>query len=269
MAGSLYVATNTLDGATVTAPGGTATGYAIANVYNYRPSKGWKSSVTTANQRINVDLGSAQTTNFAGLMGHSFPSGSTVTVEGYSTAPPTSGAWASAATLGTFTIRTSDMWVALTTTSYRYRSFYLQNDGGADWSSGGAPSVGEAVLGTSVQITRQHVWGAGISAAQNNITHVTPYGVPWMSHASDFVSFDVSYEDLSNSERNEIILWHAATAGAAKPFAWVPYPDSADSTTAAQVHYMRVSDVLPWRDGLNHSGFDLTLTELPTGIVLT
>lgn len=268
MAGSRYIATNLLDGATVTATG-TASGSAVANLYNYRPSKTWISSIISANQRINIDLGSAKTTNFAALLNHNFPSGASVIIQGHSVAPPASGAWSGATNLGTFTIRTRDMWAAITATSFRYRSFYLENDGGGDWTTGGAPIVGEAVIGTSVQLTRQFIVGGAFSLNHANIEHTTPGGIAWMAHISSARAWNISYSDVTEANRLEVETMHTATAGAAKPVTWIPDPDSGTASVAAQVYYVRVGDVLGWTDDINISGLSLDLVELPTGISLT
>ena len=159
--------------------------------------------------------------------------------------------------------------MAITDTSFRYRSFYLQNDGTADWTTGGAPKVGEAILADSVQLTRQFVVGASFAKQQRNITHVTPSGMAWMVHSTNNRTWAVSYADVLESERAEVETMHDATAGAAKPFTWVPDPDSGTAAVAARVYYVRVGDVLDWTDDFNDSGLGLNLTELPVEISLT
>ena len=268
MAGSHYAATNKLASGTVTATG-TDTGFAIANVYALRTSKTWRAADTSANQRINIDHGSAATANFAALLNHNLQAGSTVIVQSYTVAPPSSGTWTSATDEATFTIRAKDMWVALTSSNVRYRSFYLQNDGGASWSANGKPKIGEVILADSVQLTRQFIVGGSFSSNQANITHVTPSGMAWMAHSTNARSWSVSYQDLSESERAELETMHTATAGAAKPFTWVPDPDSGTAATAAQVYYVRVGDSIDWTDDFNDSGLGLNLTELPVEISLT
>lgn len=267
MAGPKYIATNLLDSATVTAPGGTATGSAVANLYAMDPSLTWISSVTTANQRVNIDHGSAVDADTCIIHNHNFPAGSTVVVEGHSSAPPTSGAWSGATTLGTFTIRSPDMWLDIGAGSYSYRSIYLQNDGTAAWAA--APKIGELVLGDAVQLTRAFRWGAKFDLIARQIRHQTPNGHVWMARrAPGTWVFSLSWQVLSKSQKDELVTLFLATADAAVPFSVIPNPDVA--VVADEVFYVEADPTFSYTDiHTANKAASLVLRELPREVVLS
>jgi len=264
MAGSIYVATNLLTSATVTAPDGTASGSAVANLYNYRPGKTWISSVPTANQRINIDLGSVQPSDLMALLNHNFPLASSIKL-----AKSTTGAWAGEEVhIGTFTIRASSMYLSFEESS-RYWSLLLEDGDGVGGAFPTAPKIGELSLGVAVQLSRHYKIGTSVSQNQRNIIHETPSGVVWMAHSTKTGAHSLPYGMLSDSERDEIIAWHDATAGEALPFTWVPDPDSPDATRAAEVRYVRMNDALGWTDSDNIADISVALTELPFEVQLS
>jgi len=213
MAGSKYLSTNKLDGATVTATS-TATGSAVANLYAYRPSRTYTSGSTTAGQRINMDFGSAVTLDTIALINHNLPSAGQYKLE-----KSASGAWAGEQVhVKTITYRAENMYADGFSESSRYWSLWLQDSDGAGGNFATAPKIGELSAGESVQFTRQFIVGAPFSSIQRNITHLTPAGHAWMAHINSGRSWGVSYRDVTEANRVEIETMHTATAGAARPF---------------------------------------------------
>ena len=260
MAGPRYGVTNLLDGATITPTAGTAAGYAIVDFYSQRPSKVWLSGGTAADQRINIDLGSAKTANLMAVLNHNFPLASTIKLE-----KSTTGAWAGEQVhVRTFTIRALNMYFSfLTPESSRYWSLHLQDSDGAAGAFPSAPKIGELGLYDSVQLTRPFVRGGEFEKKQINITHTTPSGNPWMAHISDLDVLKLGWDDLSDSELDEIKTMHTATAGAAVPFTLVVSPDNPTAAKAAEVYFVKVSDVVSWIEEVNNKKINFGFVGLP------
>ena len=265
MAGPRYGITNLLDGVTITPTGGTASGYAIANLYNQRPAKTWVSGGTTGNQRINIDLGSVKTADLMSILNHNFPLASTIEIE-----KSTTGAWGGEEVhVAAFTLRTLNMYVSFSEASSRYWSLRMIDGDGGGGAFPTAPKIGELGLYDSVQLSRPFIRGGKFEKKQINIVHITPGGNPWMTHNTDLETLGLGWDDLSDSELDEIKTMHVATAGAAVPFTLIPGPDNPTAAKAAEIYFVRVSGVLSWIDNVNNQKINLEFTGLPVETTLS
>lgn len=265
MAGPIYAATNLIDGATIAATSGTATGSALASLYVLRPSKTWTSGAVTANQRLNIDLGSSQTADLMAVHNHNFPLASTIKLERSAT-----GAWAGEEVhVGTFTMRAPDMYLSFVAVASQYWSLRMQDSDGAAGAFPSAPKIGEFVLADSVQLSRAFRWGYRLQENANQIRHKTKNGQLWTARRTPKTrDFGLSWQTMNQAQLDELRAFHDATADAAVPCTVIPYPDVA--ALAAEVYYVDVEPALGITDihtANKHAA--LQLHELPREVVLT
>lgn len=131
-------------GGTFTDPG-SASGFPLTNLYDYRSYSLWKSSILTTPINIDVDLGgSTETADYIMLVNHNLSTlGATVTVYADSFSPPTTSRGTFDPAEDTVSYKTFTQ-----TASLRYWRVQLSKGGGF----ASAPYIGECFLGNKTEL---------------------------------------------------------------------------------------------------------------------
>lgn len=247
MAGAYYLVNSDLGLLASTVSTGSAqSGFPIANAFDEAIWRPWKSNVTTVNQYVAVDYGSAiGVPDFAFVGNHNLPSAGTYRIQSASN----SGFSTDLATLATFTFRATDMFVNWTAgTARQFLRFLLVDSDGAAGAFASKPQAGQVVWGVKTQLTRGFVYGAQFGEEWNNIQGVTNGGHIWSLEVNSGRDWTVSLTGQTEAEKDEWGTLVTATKGNHTPFVFVPQPDDPAAAIAARCYYVRAQPRFSYTD---------------------
>lgn len=189
---------------------------------------------------IQADMGATRTLNFIALLGHDvYAKGGTLGVR----ASPNTFAWTTLKAPTTPMGR--DTLLAFPDASFRYFNLSVT------LPLSTTMVATEVVLGMAKANTRGIVWGQSQTESFTVASFVSDAGAAEVRfRAGPVSSLELSYEDLSLAEGDEVTDMWAATRGGQKPLLWAPnwLPTSGAATPEAQeCLWGRLQESMEWR----------------------
>lgn len=181
---------------------------------------------------IVIDLGSAQNVSVVAILNSNIASATspTIVVEGADNSGISTNVFSAkaATTPATTAPRQKDHALQFASTSRRYWRITWA------WTGTFALTVGEFFMGVSTALTRTTVWGPG-EAEGYRVTRFETGSGDVRSHfiAGPVRSRTVTFEDLDETERNEVLaMWRASRGGATKTL-WLEQQEAVSTAATA------------------------------------
>ena len=198
--------------------------YPVANLTNWRVSK--RAGFDTAKSgELVFDLGSAQTVDACILFNHNLTSGATVKIQGNAT-----DSWGAPSVDETITYVVNDMYKEFTGGSYRYWRLTIADAGRA----ANDIKLGEMILGSNIDLTRNPDWNITERLSYNNVQHVTAGGNKWSYALYNNKSWVMSFAELLAAQNTLVKNLTINSEGNKIPFSII---------FESAAYYVRVSSV--------------------------
>ena len=211
-----------------------ALGGTTTNLNSYEPTDVWTSTVTTQNQHLYVDLGTAQTVGAVVLDNHNINS---LTLDiGLSISGSTNGtSWTDIVT-GLNSITADPYIYTFTGVSYRYVGINFKSTAPLDTE----PIVGNFWVGNPLTFTTAYNWGYNIENAEYATNEMTALnGTIRSSQAfAGRIIYEVQFTLQGNTFATGFKTFHRGVRGSLYPFYFL----DADGST---VRYMHIEDYTP------------------------
>lgn len=224
-----YVTSNFLSGATITTSDDAApddTFGSTAYLYNQRQSLPYRFTAKADNW-IKVDLASAQTITFAGLLNHNFDSGVTATLRGNAADLGNLAAWqAGAAYSTTITYKAHNMGKWNLSENYRWWHLEIDDAANADY-----PEIGELVLHAYESFTMNYKYPFGRGTTRIVNQNETFFGQKWRTRHAKRKRFTLTFDAFTDAHMVSEIEAFLDTLDGDQPFVFVP------SSTGTELWY--------------------------------
>lgn len=189
--------------------------YPLANIYNPRLSKVWRSNGGLSNVDLTIDLGAPREVNIIGLANHNFSAGASIQVA----AGTTAGVGDFSTTL---TYRSGSAYTVLSTTqSYRHWRVRITDAANTD----GYLEAGYLFLGTVSSPPRGIAYDPGI--AIDHISNVDAMTSEFGSMFSDWINdqkrITFSFSALSQAQRVALLTWIQSLREETNPMFLIPH----------------------------------------------
>lgn len=232
-----------------------ATGYPATNLQTDNYAQVWRSTAAGASAEwIKVDLGSAQEIKAISLLNVNARSTSTIVIEGHATdsfGAPTFSQAVTESSLGTS--RRNLHHVLATPQTFRWWRITILDNGNPD----GFLEVGEWFLGAHIVLTDTSDETSRRRRIRNNVEQRTEENQAYVYARDWHWEFDLTFENVVDATRNELLALDLAVFGNALPFVFVFNP-----TDPAEAYYVRMGQT-----GIEDQPVDVGITNISMRLV--
>ena len=217
-----YVAGNLITSSTTITTSTADTVYTTANLYDKKQAKPFKFTVTTGGW-VQIDLGSSQAFDSAGICGHNFDSSAVVLIEAYNSNPPTTS-------VGTPSYRAGSVWSDLGSLNARYIRFTITDSNTVN------SKIGQLVVNARTVLPKQRVAGDHVPGIrEEDIYMETERGMIYVYQLFNKNHIQASWQ-ITNTELASFRTWHNTVRGRLYPFLYIPNVETAEN------YYVRMKE---------------------------